>query len=206
MTIRYAAPAFLAAMACGAALLAGCGKCGAPAEEKVIARINRYTMTVDDFKDEARLVAPNRYVGGDPAKVKEILLDEMITRKLLLEEAQRENFDKDKKFMKEIERYWEQALLKLLIKKKTEEVAEQVTVSDDEIRREYDRISAEEGAQVAPYGAMKLEITADLRNRKIQDALDAWIADVRQRSRIVVYKERLKEISLEAPSKKEREP
>lgn len=80
-------------------------------EDKVLARINNYTMTVDDFRGSARAI------GG----TKEEVLEELITRNILLQEAQKQNFDKDKAFMKEIERYWEQTLLKLLIKKKTAE-------------------------------------------------------------------------------------
>jgi parvulin-like peptidyl-prolyl isomerase len=41
--------------------------------------------------------------------------------------------------MKEIERYWEQALLKLLIQKKSEELAEKTTVSAEEIKKELAR-------------------------------------------------------------------
>ena len=76
--------------------------------DKVVARINNYTMTAEDFRDYARVA------GG----TKEEALEELITRDILIQEAQKNNFDKDRAFMKEIERYWEQALLKLLIKKK----------------------------------------------------------------------------------------
>lgn len=91
-----------------------CG-CGEQKEvlpgDKVVARINDYTMTVEDFRNGARAVRGT----------KDEVLEELITRNILIQEAQAENFDKDKAFMKEIERYWEQALLKLLIKKKTAE-------------------------------------------------------------------------------------
>ena len=80
-------------------------------DDKVVARINNYKMTVEDFHNSARAIGGTR----------EEALEELITRNILIQEAQKENFDKDKAFMKEIERYWEQALLKLLIKKKTAE-------------------------------------------------------------------------------------
>jgi len=89
--------------------------CGLPKDrepgDKAVAKINNYTMTMGDFRDSARAVGGTR----------EEALEELITRNILIQEAQKENFDKDKAFMKEIERYWEQALLKLLIKKKTAE-------------------------------------------------------------------------------------
>ena len=83
-------------------------------DDKVVARINNYTMTVGDFRDSARTLGGTR----------EEVLEEIITRNILIQEAQKENFDKDKAFMKEIEKYWEQALLKILIKKKTAEFSE----------------------------------------------------------------------------------
>lgn len=81
-------------------------------EEKIVAKINKYNMTVEDFRDSARAVSGT----------KEQMLDALITKNILIQEAQKQNFDKDKAFMKEIERYWEQALLKLLIRKKTAEL------------------------------------------------------------------------------------
>ena len=52
------------------------------------------------------------------------MLDQLINKNILIQQSQSENFDKDEVFMKEIQRYWEQALLKLLIKKKTAEFSE----------------------------------------------------------------------------------
>ena len=92
--------------------LYGCGSPGNKSgDDRAVAKINNYNMTIGDFRDSARAV------GG----TKEYALEELITRNILIQEAQKENFDKDGAFMKEIQGYWEQALLKLLIKKKTAE-------------------------------------------------------------------------------------
>jgi len=110
----------------GLAVILGIAGCccrkGTDSGADIVAEINKYKMTVEDFRDEARLTAATKYLPADREKAKEELLDEIITKKVLLEEAQRQNFDKNKPFMKEIERYWEQALLKLLIKKKMGEL------------------------------------------------------------------------------------
>ena len=103
----------LLTVACAGLYVCGCGRAKeAAGDTRVIARINKYTMTAEDFRNSA-----SRTFGA----TKEEILDELITKNVLIQEAQKENFDKDKAFMKEIERYWEQALLKLLIKKKTAE-------------------------------------------------------------------------------------
>jgi len=94
-------------------LICGCGRPKNPgADDKIIAKINNYTLTAGDFRDSAA-----KMMGG----TKEAVLDELITKNVLIQEAQKENFDKDRAFMNEIEKYWEQALLKLLIKKKMAE-------------------------------------------------------------------------------------
>jgi len=89
----------------------GCGRAPSEEEIRVVAEINDYELTIADFKEESL---------SDPLKSKEELLEDIIIKKILTQEAQKGDFDKDKAFMKEIERYWEQALLKLLIKRKTE--------------------------------------------------------------------------------------
>jgi len=61
----------------------------------------------------------------------------LINKKILIQEALKLNFDKDKTFMKEIERYWEQALLKLLFKIKSDELSRTVRVDDFEVRQAF---------------------------------------------------------------------
>ena len=161
----------------------------------LVARINNYEMTVGDFKDEARTASVNRYASGTGEAAKEELLEEMITRNVLLQEAQEQNFDKDKAFMKEIERYWEQALLKLLIKKKSAELARTIRVMDEEVRGEYERM-IKEGGKVAPYEKISPEIRKYLLNMKMQGALDAGQMGLRKSANVKIYKENLKAIRL----------
>ncbi len=174
----------------------GCVKEEAPSGGRgLVARINNYEMTVDDFKAEARTASVNRYASGTEEAAKEELLEEMITRNVLLQEAQEHNFDKDKAFMKEIEKYWEQSLLKLLIKKKSDELARTIRVTDEEVRGEYDRLTRE-GGKIAPYERMEPEIRNYVLNMKIQGALDAWQMGLRNSANVKIYKENLKAIKL----------
>ena len=140
----------------------------APGSGKIVARINNYVMTADDFKDEAKPVLSNKNLDADPYTAKKQLLGELITKEVLLQEAQRQNFDKDRAFMKEIERYWEQALLKLLIKKKTEELSKSV-VADSKAERQ----------------------------EKVQEEFNKWISGLKKRAVVKEYDENLKEVVLE---------
>jgi len=146
--------------------VSGCGReKPRTGDDRIVAEINNYKMTVGDFKGEARFAAVSGVAAKDPALAKSEILDEIIMKKLLIQEAQAQNFDKDKAFMKEIERYWEQALLKLLYKKKSEELARAISVSDGE-------------------------------NGKLQQAIEAWMNDLRSRARIKIYEDNLKGIDI----------
>jgi hypothetical protein len=170
---------------------AGCGRKPAGPDGKVLAKINTYELTIRDFNDEARLTMSNKLLSGDPKKAKEELLDEIITKKVLLQEAQRRNFDKDRTFMKEIERYWEQALIKLMVREKTEEFSRAITVSENEVRDEYERLSSEAKGDISPFESIAPEIKDDIYNRKMQKSFDDWLAGLKARSDIKISKENL---------------
>ncbi len=118
--------------------ITGCGRHETPTgDNRIIARVNSYEMTVADFK-EGLVTAPiDRTVSANPAEAKKEAIEGLITKRLLLQEAQKEDFDKERGFMKEIERRWEQALLKLLFKKKSYDLARGIRVEDVEMLEEY---------------------------------------------------------------------
>lgn len=135
-------------------------------DDKVLARINNYTLTTADFESETQGKLPSGLSPADLEKTKEDLLDGLITKKLLIEEAQKQNFDKDRAFIKEIERYWEQALLKLLYNKKSRELLREIS---------------------------KDERDPVIRDRKVQEALNRWVEDLKNSADIKKYKENLRE-------------
>jgi len=104
-------------------VFSGCGSKPEGRDMRLIAKINNYELTVEDFRDGIDPILVNRYLPEDLATAKENLLQDLITKKVLLQEAQRQNLDKDKAFMKQIERHWEQALLKSLLRNKSEQLS-----------------------------------------------------------------------------------
>jgi peptidyl-prolyl cis-trans isomerase C len=81
-----------------------------------------------------------RYASYSSLKQKDQVLEELITKEILLQEAQRLNLDKQKSFMKEIEGYWEQALMKSLINRKLQEFSPLVQVNNQDILDGYSRL------------------------------------------------------------------
>jgi hypothetical protein len=142
----------------------GCGS-KVPQDKKIVAKINNYVLTAEDFKGAAKDMMSDKYLSETPEKAKERLLEEIIIKNILVQEAQAQNFDKDRAFMREIEGYWEQALLKLLIKKKIEEFSSKVTVSGGEAK-----------------------------DAKVRQMLENWIKELRKRANVKIYKENLQTI------------
>ena len=163
---------------------------------KIVAIINDYHLTANDFREEANITYPSMYLSQSGEEEKEELLDDIITKKILLQEAQKQNFDKDRAFMKEIERYWEQALLKLLIQKKTQELAKNINITEKEVRDEYNTFLEESGEDFGSYEEKAPVIKRYILQKKIQKELNDWVGDLKDRSNIEVNKELLTEIKL----------
>ncbi len=170
--------------------VAGCGTRRDVPDDKVLAKINNYDLTVADFKYEGGLTLANKYFSDDPEKAKEDMLDELITKKVLMQEAQREGLDKEKAFMLEIEKYWEQALVKFLMKDKAAELRQAISVDDAEMAIEYKKMKRKINANIvvlkdeqeagrlsgagADFDAVKEEISAS--GGVLSDQTDWWVS------------------------------
>ena len=121
-------------------LICGCTNNSPEAKKKVVAKINNVALTVEDFKGEANPLLMKKYSSYSSLKQKDQVLEELITKEILLQEAQRLNLDKQKSFMKEIEGYWEQALMKSLINRKLQEFSPLIQVNSQDILEEYNRL------------------------------------------------------------------
>ena len=118
--------------------IAGCAE--KKRTEKVVAVINDYEMTVEDFNYESKEVLRNGKMFYDIPVTREDVLEALITKEILLQEAQKENLDKNKDFIRAIELYWEQTLLKNLLVEKAEQIAKKTVVYEDEINDYYNKM------------------------------------------------------------------
>ena len=95
--------------------------------KRVVARINNYVMTLEDFEDGIAHSPYRIYRKRDLGE----LLDLAVRKQVLIQEAEREGLDKSKSFMKTIERYWRQTLIKELLEKQSRIIYENVGKSKD---------------------------------------------------------------------------
>jgi hypothetical protein len=144
-------------------LVCGCVNKSPGVEEKVVAKINNFQLTVGDLKEEVNPLLMKKYSTYSSAKQKDQVLEGLIIKEVLLQEAQRLNLDKQKSFMKEIEGYWEQALMKSLISRKLGEFSVRVKVSDQDILEGYNRLKRRVQAELVIFNdksdALKLSET-----------------------------------------------
>jgi len=168
--------------------VAGCSSGNNSPEKRTVAQINKYKMTTDDLRyefknapyDESALLKTEngrkKYLGG------------LIEKEILLQEAQRQGIDREKDFMKSIENYWEQALLKILLERKSKEISSLINAYDNEIG-EYYKNSGED----LPLSKVKNEIRDIIKQKKQTDAMNAWIDELKKRSYIKVDENALKD-------------
>lgn len=99
----------------------GCSKMEEP--KRAVVKVNNFYMTEEDLRDK---IAHSPY-SREMSKNLEEFLDIAIREQVLIQEAQKQGLDKGKTFMKTIERYWVQTLIKELLDKQTKKIVQSVS-------------------------------------------------------------------------------
>ncbi|MCX5701741.1 MAG: SurA N-terminal domain-containing protein [Candidatus Omnitrophica bacterium] len=168
-------------------LIIGCSR--AYKEDKsVLARINDYQITKEEFEQEFKDSSFGRV---DTPESRREFLNNLINRKLILQDAQERAWDKDKSFLKMIERFWEQSLLKTALDKKAKEIAGSASVSDKSIEEVYNKMVSE-GNTDKTYDKMYNQIKWELTKFQESQAMSKWVSDLRRKARITINSELLK--------------
>jgi len=170
-----------------ALLILGCGR--QPKNEVVLAKVNNYEITKDEFDADFQ---DSFYGRADGQEAKKDYLNNLINRKLILQDAQDKGLDKKKDFLRLIEKYWEQSLLKVALDKKTKEIAGSALVSDKTIEEAYNKM-VKEGRTDKTYDQMYNQIKWEITKLKESEAMNTWIADLREKSHIKVNYDLLKD-------------
>lgn len=147
-------------------------------------QINDYSLTAREF-DELFLESN---AAADTPEGRAEFLDRLINRKLLLQEGQCRGLDKKKDFLKAIENFWEQSLLKIVIDNKIKEISKDITVTEEEVKASYDRWVKENPGEVKPLQEMRDNIAANLLRAKQSQALNAWVDGLKKKARIKIDK------------------
>jgi polyhydroxyalkanoate synthesis regulator phasin len=162
-------------------VLVGCGKSVPP--KQVVVNVNDYVVTIDEF--EQGFAQSAFAAGDDKTKARHAYLDNLINQKLILQDAQKRDLDKDREFLKSIERFWEQSLLTVAIGVKTKEIGGTYQVPEEQIRKLYDQM-VKEGLTAKTYEEMYPQIKWQASKQLEAQMLSGWMDGLRRDARIKI--------------------
>lgn len=150
-------------------------------KEKVAIKIGSIPITVKEF-NEAYEEGRFQY-GVDLSR--QDFLDSYIVRKLILKEAEDLGLDRDPQVLKSLQIFWEQALLKLALARKINEMSVPIEVTDEEILELY---QAHKDTDYAgkEFSIVRDEIKMLIFRRKHQQVLQEWTDKLKRHKKVAI--------------------
>jgi peptidyl-prolyl cis-trans isomerase C len=132
-----------AAIALSLAMLVGCQSKSAPEGQKdqikggqTLAEVNGGIITTADFKNEVETLPPYLRPMAETPEGKKELLDTMIIREIIMQQAQKDGLDKSKEVTDKLEELKKRIIVEAFLKKKVEA---QTSLTDADLRKFYDQ-------------------------------------------------------------------
>ena len=166
----------LPVLSLGLFALTGCG--GRDQAALTIGPIQISGSELEEEFDRSRYV----YMGEAGRKM---FLEQYVDTKLILIEADRMGLSRDQEFLKDIQHFWEQALLKRVIEEKSKEYANEVQVSEQEINKYYDD-HKQTDFQGKEFKDVHEQVKWILAKIKQSQALTSWTEMLRKKTSITV--------------------
>jgi len=157
-------------------------------DKKILAKVNNYEIGLNEFNDEFN---GSIFAKDKSAETKRNYLENIINRKLILQDAQKKGLDKDPEFLRTIERFWEQSLLKVALDLKTKELSEHITVTAAEVKAAYDKL-VKEGRTTKSFEEARGQILWEITKEKEMRAVSEWLKDLTYQSKISINNDLLK--------------
>jgi hypothetical protein len=154
---------------------AGCAK-----KQKVAISIGDIEVTAQEFESELK---DSRYPPDSSGR--KAFLTQLVRKKLILKEAELMGLDKNPQFLKDIQYYWEQGLLKLALAQKSKELMLNMQVTDNEISSYYQAHKDTDFAE-AELSKVYDHIKWFLFQEKQTAALANWVDDLERRNAVKV--------------------
>ncbi len=171
-----------------ALVIFGCTNQKPKPNEKIIVKVNNYEISLTEFEEDFKASGYGREDTFDSRKA---FMDNLINRKLILQAAQSQNLDKEAGFLRMIEKFWEQSLLKVAIERKFKDISNSISVSDKMIEEAYNKL-VKDGKADLPYDQMYQKIKWDLTKIRETQAMGAWVDKLRKQSSVKVNYDLLK--------------
>jgi len=154
-------------------------------EQKVIARVNNFNLTLGEFQYQLASQVEFDKDFKLTRQAKRQFLDQLIKKELFIQEAKRLKLDTKKEFRRAIEKYWESTLIKNLLELKGKEIAKKCVVSEEEIADRYNKMKKKNPA-LPPLDSVREDITQRLKEEKKTKLLEEWIKDLESKAKIEI--------------------
>jgi hypothetical protein len=156
--------------------------------KEVLARINNFELTLAEFERQL-----SREIELDPDRrltkeAKKTFLEELIRKELLIQEAKKRRLDRQERFIRSMERYWEATLIRDLMELKGAEIDDRTYISVEEVQ-DYYRAMGESEKPLPPLHEIETALIEDLKEKKISARLEEWIRDLQRKARIEIYED-----------------
>ena len=152
-------------------------------QDLILAKINDYALTLNEFntqlKEELEYDKDFKLNHG----ARKTFLDQIITKELLIQEAKRRQLDREDKFIRAIERYWEATLIRDLMALEGQAIEKRTVVSQEEIEARYDALLESDPNQ-PPLASLQAQIAQEILNEKKQRSLEEWISRLKTNAKI----------------------
>jgi peptidyl-prolyl cis-trans isomerase C len=103
---------------------------------QVLAEVNGSVITTEDFKKEIQVLPPYLQQMAETAEGRKEMLDSMVVRELVMQDAQKQGIDKSPEIAAKVEDMKRRVIVEAYLKKKIED---QIKVSDEDLQKMYDQ-------------------------------------------------------------------
>jgi hypothetical protein len=172
-------------LACLVVILNGCAD---TTNTPVAIRIDDFKVTAPEFEEAYR---DSSFAREDSVVSRSQFLDNFLARKLILKEAHAQGLDRDAQFLKDVEFFWQQSLIKLMLDKKIKELALETQITDEEVRAYYEA-HKDGDFKEKPLSSVYAQVKWLLLKSKQQKAIDTWISSLKDNAKIEIDYEALK--------------
>ena len=163
----------------GIAIICTFVSCGCAKKEKPAISIGSISITAEEF--EAAYQKTKGARGGEVSRKE--FLESLVTRKLILWEAEILGLDKDQQFLESLQLFWEQALMKLVLARKLNELTLVCRVSEKEVSDYFQR-HKENDFQGKELIEVHDQIKTLIHRIKQQLELQRWMSSLKKRASI----------------------
>ena len=153
--------------------------CGCAKKEKPAISIGSISITAEEFEEAYQKTKGAR--GGEVSRKE--FLESLVTRKLILWEAEILGLDKDQQFLESLQLFWEQALMKLVLARKLNELTLVCRVSEKEVSDYFQR-HKENDFQGKELIEVHGQIKTLIHRIKQQLELQRWTSSLKKRVNI----------------------